>query len=248
MKTIIYAHRGASKLAPENTMPAFELAYEQGADGIETDVQLTKDHIPVLIHDENVRRTTNGTGFVQDYTFKELQKLDAGFWFSRNFVNTPIISLEHFLRWTQEKNLKINLELKTDIIHYKDIELIVYDLLKKYGKLNQTVVSSFNPHTILQLRKIDSNIKTAFLTSQKTVDLFTYTKKFGASGIHIKYRLLTKVFLEKAMANDLFIGCYTINRISQMMRCYKMGCHAIFTDLPNVAIETRELYEQHILQ
>jgi len=100
----------------------------------------------------------------------------------------------------------------------------------------------------LRLRQIDSTIKTAFLTSQKTVDLFSHTKKIGATGLHIKYRLLNRVFLEKANANDLYIGCYTINRIPQMMRCYKLGCHSIFTDLPNIAIETRELYDQHILE
>lgn len=248
MKTIIYAHRGASKLAPENTMPAFQLAYEQNADGIETDIQLTKDHIPVLIHDENVRRTTNGTGFVQDYTFKELQKLDAGSWFSKYYVNTSILSLEDFLCWSKDKKLLLNLELKTNVIAYRNIEKLVYDLLKKYNKINQTVISSFNPNSIKNMHKIDPNVTTALLTSKKITELFTFTQKIGADGLHIRYRLLNRAFIAKAESKDLYLSCYTINRSAQMLRCYKLGIRAIFTDLPHVAIETRELFEQNILE
>lgn len=247
MKTIIYAHRGSSKLAPENTLPAFQLAYEQNADGIETDVQLTKDRVPVLIHDESVRRTTNGTGFVQDYTFEELQQLDAGYWFSENFVNTPIISLERFLHWTKDKKLLLNLELKTNVIEYKHIEKLVYDLLKKYNKVNQTVISSFNPYSLKRIKTIDPKIRTALLISQRKTNLFNFTQSLDASGLHIRYRLLNRTFIKKAREKDIYVACYTINRPAQMLRCYHIGLRAIFTDLPHVAIETRELYEQHIL-
>ena len=78
MKTKVFAHRGASKYAPENTMPAFQLAYEMKAEGIETDVQLTKDGVPILIHDETLERTTNGAGFVKDFNFQELKRLQFG--------------------------------------------------------------------------------------------------------------------------------------------------------------------------
>lgn len=110
--TKIIAHRGSSALAPENTMAAFELAYEQGAEGIETDVHLTKDNIPVLIHDENVKRTTNSTGYIKDYTFDQLKQFDAGSWFSVKYAGSTIISLEEFLNWFQDKALCLNIELK----------------------------------------------------------------------------------------------------------------------------------------
>ncbi|CQR46755.1 Glycerophosphoryl diester phosphodiesterase [Paraliobacillus sp. PM-2] len=248
MKTIIYAHRGASKQAPENTLPAFELAYESGADGIETDIQLTKDGIPVLFHDENVRRTTNGTGFIQDYTFKELQRLDAGAWFSNNYINTSILSLEQFLSWISNKNLLLNLELKTNVIPYKHIEQIVYELLVKYDKLRHTVISSFNPNSLLKMHRMDPTLTTAFLTSNKKVDLINYTKQLGAKGIHIKNRLVNESLINKAKQENIYVATYTVNRPSQLMRCYKIRCHAIFTDLPYVAIETRELFEQNIIQ
>ncbi|MDL4840723.1 glycerophosphodiester phosphodiesterase [Aquibacillus sp. LR5S19] len=244
MNTIVYAHRGASKLAPENTMPAFELAYQLDADGIETDVQLTKDRVPVLIHDENVRRTTNGTGFVQDYTFKELQQLDAGSWFSSQYINTSIISLDEFLRWIKDKNLKLNIELKNNVIEYKDLEDIVYNLLKSYQVLDRTVISSFNSKSIKRFNKIDPNVTTAYLTSQKIVDLIPFAKSKGASGLHIKNRILSKSLLDKAKESNLYVSVWTVNRPTQMMRCYKLGCKAIFTDVPHVAKETLRLFNK----
>ncbi len=248
MKTIIYAHRGASKHAPENTMPAFELAFESGADGIETDVQLTKDHIPILMHDENVRRTTNGTGFVQDYTFQQLQQLDAGSWFAPHYANTSIIALEDLLQWTSDKRILLNLELKTNVIHYKNIEQIVYDLLIQYDKLNQTVISSFNSNSIRNINKLDSSVTTAWLSSNNKIDLLSYAKGLGAQGLHLKSRLVNASLIKKAAQNDLYIATYTVNRPGQMMRYYNLRCHAIFTDLPHLAVETRELFEQDILK
>ncbi|WP_186578287.1 glycerophosphodiester phosphodiesterase [Aquibacillus kalidii] len=243
MKTIIFAHRGASKLAPENTMPAFDLAYQMGADGIETDVQLTKDHVPVLIHDENVRRTTDGTGFVQDYTLEELQKLDAGSWFSEHYAGTTIISLDQFLSWIKDKNLKINIELKNNVIDYKNLEKIVYDLLKKYDVLTRTVISTFNAESVKRLEGIDKDLTTAFLTSSKIKDLVGYSKNLGATGLHIRYRLLNRSIVRNAHSNNMYVATYTVNRPTQIMRCFKLGCHAIFTDVPHVAIDTRKQFE-----
>lgn len=247
MTTIIFAHRGASKHAPENTMPAFELAYEQNADGIETDIQLTKDNIPVLIHDETVNRTTNNTGYVANYTYKELQLLDAGSWFSRQFAGTKIISLDYFLQWIKAKKMLVNLELKTNVIAYKDIEHIVYQVIKKYDMFNQVVISSFNHRSIERFNEIDPSITTAFLTSSNRNNLIPFTRSLKASGLHINYRLLNPKLLKQANNNALYVGCYTVNRAHQMMRCYRLGCYVIFTDLPGVAVDTRELFEQNIL-
>src|SRR5690625_7751077 len=90
----IFAQQESSQLAPENTMVAFQIAYELGAEGIETDIHLTKDLIPVLIHDEHVKRTTDGIGAVKDYTFQQLHQLDEGSWFSEQFAGERIIRLE----------------------------------------------------------------------------------------------------------------------------------------------------------
>lgn len=247
MKTQIFAHRGASKEAPENTMPAFELAYEQGSDGIETDVQLTKDNIPVLIHDEWVDRTSNAYGRVADYTYKELSTLDAGSWFQKIYKNTNIPSLDTFLGWASKRNVRINLELKTNVYEYFGIEKIVYDYVKHYNMLNKVLFSSFNSETLTRLLAIDSTLQTAFLTSTNKNENISIVQSNDYNGINVKYRLLTQALIQKAHAAHINVGCFTINRPSHMLRCFQLGCDILFTDLPNLAIETRELYEQNII-
>jgi glycerophosphoryl diester phosphodiesterase len=96
---LILAHRGASGYAPENTWPAFKLAREMGANGIETDVQLSKDGVPVLVHDTNLDRTSDGTGPVADLTWDELARLDAGGWLDARFTGERIVRLDEFLDW-----------------------------------------------------------------------------------------------------------------------------------------------------
>ncbi|MRG86496.1 glycerophosphodiester phosphodiesterase [Salinibacillus xinjiangensis] len=240
MKTKIIAHRGASRYAPENTMPAFQLANEMKANGIETDVQLTKDNIPVLIHDENVRRTTNGTGFVQDYTLQELEQLDAGAWFSETYANTPIVTLKKLLEWISPQSLQLNLEFKNNIIDYKHLENIVYEMVKEYGLLERTVFSSFNDRSIKRMQRIDPNAQTAFLTSNKMRGLTSFVQSIGASGVHVKYRVLTPQLVEECQAKNIDLRVYTVNRPAHMVRCYKLGCTAIFTDVPDIARKQRE--------
>lgn len=242
MKTLIYAHRGASKLAPENTLPAFQLAYQMGADGIETDIQLTKDNIPILIHDEKLQRTTNGIGFVQNYTYHELQNLDAGSWFSEKYVGTKILSLTDFLEWIKDKPLQLNIELKNNIIDYAHLESIVYQMLVSFGVLKRSLISSFNPISIERFSKIDPNVPTGFLTSRKKKYMISFLKQIGASAVHIKYRQVNTDFVEYCHSHQINVRTYTVNKPSNIMRAYHYGCDAIFTDVPHIALEYRKLY------
>src|SRR5690554_3040227 len=122
--TLIYAHRGSSGTYPENTMEAFEAALQEGADGIELDIQLTKDGVPVIIHDETVDRTTDGKGWVKDFTFEELQRLDAGSSFHTDYKGATIPSFEEFLQWFSKTDLLLNVELKSGVVRYPNIEEI----------------------------------------------------------------------------------------------------------------------------
>ncbi|ARI79174.1 glycerophosphodiester phosphodiesterase [Halobacillus mangrovi] len=222
-------------------MNAFELAAAAGADGIETDVQLTKDQIPVLIHDENLRRTTNGTGFVQDYTYSELRLLDAGSWFNPKFSDSSIVSLDEFLLWFRDQPMFLNAELKTNVIEYKDIEAIVYESLKSRGVLDRTVISSFNSNSITRLKEINPSIKTAFLTSTKIRNLPVYAKSIGADALHVKHRLLDKKLVKKCRKERLDLRIYTVNRLSMMKKCFKLEIDGLITDVPHQAMEFRSL-------
>ncbi|SHF58753.1 glycerophosphodiester phosphodiesterase [Ornithinibacillus halophilus] len=242
MTTKIIAHRGASKFAPENTMPAFQLAYEMNAEGIETDVQLTKDNVPVLIHDEHVKRTTNGVGYIKDLKYEQLKQLDAGSWFHHNYVGTTIVSLEEFLKWAISKPLYLNIELKNNKIEYRHIESIVYEMLQHYQLLNRTTISTFNPNSVKRMKNLFDDVETAFLTSKRDKNLVEYASKIGANAIHIKYRLLNPLLVKMSHKKKMPVRVYTVNRIRQMMYCYQQNCDGIITDIPNKAITARELH------
>lgn len=240
---MIYAHRGASKRAPENTMHAFELAYELGAEGIETDVQLTKDRVPVLIHDERVNRTTNGTGYIKDLTWDQIKQLDAGSWFDKKFAGTSIISLDTFLQWIQSKSLCLNIELKNNKIDYKHLESIVYEKIAHYQLLDRTILSTFNPNSVKRMNSLQYNIEIAFLTSRRNKDLIAYSRDLGAHALHIKYRLLTPRLVEQCKQENIAVRVYTINKGTRMMRCFTNDCDGIFTDVPDKGLHYRKQFQ-----
>jgi glycerophosphoryl diester phosphodiesterase len=243
LKTEIIAHRGASKLAPENTMFAFELAYILGAEGIETDVQLTKDNIPILIHDETLKRTTNGKGYVKDYTYEELKQLDAGSWFSSDFRSAKILTLDEFLSWIKPKNLSLNLELKNNKIDYNNLESIVYRMVKKHCLEKRTTISTFSPLSVTRLKTYQAELGIALLTSKPNSNLVDYAKSLGANALHIKYRLVNTSLIEKAHASNMAVRVYTVNRYRQMMNCFQEACDGIFTDVPYKAITFRKVFQ-----
>lgn len=230
----IFAHRGASRYAPENTMPAFKLAEKQGADGIELDLQLTKDNIPVIFHDEKIKRTTNGVGFIKDYTFKELQQFDAGSWFNRAFKDTKIISFTEFLEWFVDTKLLLNAELKTNVFDYRGIEEIVLHQIEKYDIKDRTTVSSFNEKSIERARKLDSNIQLAWLTSRAIPEIDRFLNHIGANQIHIKTSLVPSRMVNFLNAQQIPFRVYTVNRPIHFRRALQFNAEGIFTDLPDV--------------
>lgn len=235
MSTDIIAHRGASKYAPENTMPAFQLANEMNADGIETDVHLTKDKIPVVIHDENVKRTTNGYGYVRDLTFSQLKELDAGSWFSDEFAGVKILSLEELIVWIRSTSLSLNIEMKNNKYNYKDLESVVYEMIIQYELTDRTTFSTFNPNSVKQMASMKFNVDIALLTSKKKNNLIAYAKELGANAVHINQRLLNKSIVKEAHENDMLIRVYTVNKPSSIKRAKKYLCDGIITDVPDIA-------------
>ena len=147
-KTKIFAHRGASGYAPENTLEAFALAITQGADGIELDVQLTKDGIPVVIHDETIDRVTEKKGWVKDYTLKELKELTVLKNKFPEYSAAKIPTLEEVLDAVKASGIQVNIELKTGIyakntkvdgLHPAVYHVKMADFLKEYLGSNLNV-------------------------------------------------------------------------------------------------------------
>lgn len=233
-KTLNIAHRGFSGVYPENTMLAFEKAIEIGCDGIETDVQLTKDGVPVICHDEEVDRTTNSTGRICDYTYDELMKLDAGIKFGEQFKGLKIPTLREFLEFVKDKDIIINIEIKNSIIHYKNIEDKVYEMIEKYEMEDRVVVSSFDHYSIRKCIRLNRKIKTGLLYCDCLYEPYNYVQMVGANALHPEYNSITKEIVDKAHDNFLQVNVYTVNTKEDMQKMIDLNVDMIITNYSNI--------------
>ncbi|MCR6098223.1 glycerophosphodiester phosphodiesterase [Salipaludibacillus agaradhaerens] len=239
-QTLIFAHRGASGTYPENTMDAYKAAAEAGADGLEVDVQLSKDGVPVLIHDETVNRTTNGEGWVKDLTYEELQTMDAGSWFHDDFSHATIPSLEELLIWLRGQSLYLNIELKTGIVHYPGIENAVIKLIKQYDLIDRVILSSFNHYSLVTVRQLHPTIETAILFMEGLYEPWDYAKTVGAQSLHCSLPVAVPKLLMAAAEADTPVRPFTVNERSHMKALFQAKCAAIMTDWPEQALQVRE--------
>lgn len=239
--TKIFAHRGASGYAPENTVEAFQLAIEQGADGIELDVQLTADGVLVVIHDEKVDRVTEGKGFVKDYTLDELRQYTVCSKKFENYKEAKIPTLEEVLELVKPSTVKVNIELKTGIFWYPKIEEKTAKLVEKMGMSDRIIYSSFNHYSIQRLKQIVPDAETAYLYSDVILNVEEYTKKTGVDGIHpALYHVNMANFLEEYMKSNLKVRVWTVNRKKDMRKLMDVGVEAIITNYPDRAVAIRE--------
>jgi glycerophosphoryl diester phosphodiesterase len=148
---VVIAHRGASFYAPENTLPAFELAYQQGAQAVELDVKLSQDGCIIAMHDASVDRTTNGVGRVSDLRWEEMQRMDAGAWKGDRYQDTPIPLLITLLEALADR-LLFNIELTNYTTPFDDLPIVVVELIVQMGLEHRVLLSSFNPWSLLRAR------------------------------------------------------------------------------------------------
>ena len=231
--TINFAHRGASAYYPENTIISFEKAIEMGATGIETDVQLTKDGILVLIHDEMVDRTTNGHGNVLDFTYNELNKLDAGSWKGEEFAGIRIPTVEELIYITKDKNIIINFEIKNGIVIYEDIEQKLIDLVYKHKMKNKVILSSFNHYSIAKCHKISKEIKTGVLYTEMIYKPYNYVKTVGANAIHPHFYVMNEEVIKEVKKHKIQINVFTVDNEEQMRFFLDMKVDGIITNYPD---------------
>jgi len=232
---IIIAHRGFSARAPENTLAAFRAAIEVGADGIELDVQLSKDGHVVVIHDEKLDRTTNGSGPVGEKTLEELSKLDAGGWFGPQFAGEPLPTLRAVFELVREKNWKgvINVEMKTSKFLYPGIERAVVDLIAEFGLREQALISSFNHNSLAEVTRIAPDIKTAILYSAVLYRPWEYAKAFGCAALHPPRQPVIEEVAREAVKAGLAVNVWTINSPDQAAELASFGVTGIITDRPD---------------
>lgn len=239
-KTQIFAHRGSSKCAPENTMAAFEKALADQADGIELDVHLTKDFQVVVIHDETVDRTTNGTGLVHHFSLSEIQQLDSGSWFAPGFSDQRIPTLDEVLKWIKETDLELNIELKNKVIPYSGLEEKVVELVEYYGLQERVILSSFNHHSLKHLHQFRPNWRIGVLFDSYVENPWIYAKNLGAEAIHPPYQAVFEEGVRICHSHGLKVRPFTVDDPNVMERFLNWGIDAIITNVPDQLKKIRD--------
>lgn len=211
MKNPCVAHRGWSSRAPENTMAAIRLALADPLiEWIEIDVHLSKDHVPMVIHDYTLRRTTDGKGDVKKKTAAELAALDAGNWFSQKYQGEHIPTLAQVLK-ESVGHCKLNIELKTDGIRYPLIEQKVLECIQAYQAESEVVITSFHEGTLYRMKRLCSQIRTGIIIDGWRNSLPKELKELGADFLSISYSKLNKERVELLKNAGIQIMAWTIN-------------------------------------
>lgn len=237
LKTKVWAHRGASGYVPENTLEAFLKAADMGADGIELDVQLTKDDEMVVIHDETIDRVSGESGFVKDFTLKELKALDVSKHMKEYDQKTTIPTLEEVFECLKDTNMMINIELKNGVIFYKNLEEKVINLIDKHKMMDRIWCSSFNHESIVRVKKLCPDMKCGLLFSDIVVNPAEYAYNLHVEALHpAVYHMQDENYIEKAHGRGLETHIWTVNDKKYMKKLVKAGADAIITNYPDIAI------------
>lgn len=243
-KVYTIAHRGASGYAPENTIPAFELAIDMKTDYIELDVQLTKDQVPVIIHDKTINRTTNGKGYVKDFTLEELSKLDAGSWFNEQYpmfardkyVDLRIPTLEEvFEQFGKEVDYMI--EIKDSTLN-SNIESMLNEQILNYDLSDHVAIHSFSEESLRRFHSINPSIplyqivwydRSVYKISESDINkLKTY-----AVGISPNFQKINPAYVAQVKNAGLKVFPYTVNYQVNMDKAVIWGVDGVHTNFPD---------------
>lgn len=236
--TKIIAHRGSKGNRPENTLISFQTATDDGADGIETDVHFSKDQQFIIMHDETVDRTTNGSGRIVDKNLAEIKHLDAGIRFSEEFKGTAVPTLQEVVELLIKDQFTgiFNLELKTNKIQYPGIEKAVFDYFSSIDYPFQLIYSSFNAHSLEILNSLDPKTSGAKLFKTAAKEAKTLKKGHLISDFHPDIRWLKR---HPFFAPAALLRPWTVNSTEDMQYCFERNMAAIITDYPARAVQLR---------
>ena len=236
----IWAHRGASRAAPENTIPAFELAIGAGADGVEFDVQLSRDGHVVVIHDETLQRTTDGAGQVVDHTLAELKALDASAG-RDGYAGVRMPTLEEVLALLAPPGLRADIELKNSEVPYPGLEELVLTQVEAAGMMERTIYSSFSGDSVRRLAGMAPAAEVGFIYSRPLARPLRLAVSLGASAIHPD-RLLVggRHWVDRAHGRHLAVRPWVLNTGERIEKAIELGLDGMFTDVPDLALQVRD--------
>ncbi len=242
----IFAHRGSSAHAPENTLAAIELAVRQNADAIELDAMLCADGHVVVCHDNTVDRTTDGTGSVNKLSLDALKELDAGCYFDESFCGERVPTLNEVFEAVGQKTI-INVELKNDSTPTDSLPKKVAELVKKHGLSERVFFSSFNPIALRRIKKLIPEIPVGLLALPGFAGAWArsvWGRWVPYQALHPSIQDTTRQLIQRQHRLGYRVHVYTANHPQEIARLYRWDVDGIFTDDPLLARRTIESEER----
>lgn len=253
---LILGHRGASAVAPENTVAAFERAMSDGADGIEFDVRLSRDQIPVVIHDPSLKRTAHLDKFVSQLTAKELAEIDVGVWFRRQsdasatlYAGERLPNLAQVFELFSGNSGVLYVEMKCEPSEGSRLAAEVGRLTREYNMIERVVVESFDLMAVAAVKKVNASIRTAALFEPRLANpisslrgprIIELTRKCGADEIALHYSIAQASTIRKAAAANLATVVWTVDDPRWVSKASSLGIKAIIANDPAPLIRHRD--------
>ena len=233
----LIGHRGVKNLKPENTLESILKAFELGLECVEIDVKVSKDNIPLLLHDDTLDRTTNGSGLVCNFTFDQINHLDAGYYFYNSKTDIKVPSLSSVLDLIKRKQKYLNIELKPNK-NYE--ELNVKNILKEINRISHDKIyfSSFDLESCIILKEAAPTLKCGFLNDDftkfnidETIDI---CKKYNFFSCGINLNLFSNSVVNQFVENEIQVTVYADNNISKVEahNLWNNNVTSIFIDDP----------------
>jgi glycerophosphoryl diester phosphodiesterase len=238
-RLLCLAHRGVPSRAPENTLPAFQAAFEAGVDGIELDVMETADGVLIVKHDHDLERVTEGTGYVWETTYEVIADLDAAYRWRGAYPPTRIPRLEEVLEALPPEAL-VNIELKTWRWFNPGFEERVVALVRHHRLVKRTIISSFNPLTLTKVRRLEPELLIALNWWDVDVPWFLRRPYFASlvhpDFLHPSVDVVTRGVVARAHCWGMKVNVWTVNNRPMIQYLKSIGVDGIFTDFPELVL------------
>jgi len=235
----LIGHRGDKHLSPENTINSIELAKKIGLNWVEFDVKISKDQIPILFHDDSLERTTNGVGLPIDYNYKDLKKLDAGYFFYKQDTEIYIPTFQDILLLTEIKNININIQLKPNEGFELENVRAIAKTIKNSKFSNEYYFSSFDWKSLIAMKEIIPNANYGLLIDEfnnnvTLDDMLIISGKYNFFCCGLNNKIINSDIIEKVSQNNLILNTYSKNNIEvdEAKDLWTMGINSIFIDNP----------------
>ncbi len=226
------AHRGASMIAPENTLAAFNKAIEIGVDAIELDLHGTVDGEVVVIHDSSLDRTTNLRGSVNQTTLETIKQADAGSWFNQQFAGEPVPTLAEVLECITDETMAV-LEIKDSTISEAVVEKV-----REMNVLERIVIISFHISVLQTVRQLDPRIPTGYLIGSSNgnthpIQLCQQASSLGSGLLNVNHHLITAEFAHEVCKRGISLWSWTVDDVDQMRKMLACGVQGITSNHPD---------------